>query len=241
MDEGDPTSSDANQEASELASVDDGSIRATSPSLNSTGTSMLTEMIRRSPPTLFEPTTSHDDEFSQPESQFDSVVVAPAIISQPHEGTPLLQKRAGEPAQPSNHLSRDIESLLIFPRHAFLALRARACEAFQRAWFLVKSPETWDRHWIVHNALEKPARYLPAIILGLLLNVLDALSYGMILFPLGQPIFAELGPDGISMFYVSCIVSQLVYSMGGSMFRGGGKDIQEPDVSRLIANLTSRL
>ena len=44
---------------------------------------------------------------------------------------------------------------------------------------------------------------------------------GMILFPLGQPIFAGLGPDGISMFYVSCIVSQLVYSCGGSIFKGG--------------------
>lgn len=43
----------------------------------------------------------------------------------------------------------------------------------------------------------------------------------MILFPLGQPIFANLGPDGISMFYVSCIVSQLVYSLGGSVFKGG--------------------
>ena len=43
----------------------------------------------------------------------------------------------------------------------------------------------------------------------------------MILFPLGVPIFAKLGPDGISMFYVSCIVSQLVYSLGGSIFRGG--------------------
>ena len=44
---------------------------------------------------------------------------------------------------------------------------------------------------------------------------------GMILFPLGEPLFADLGPDGISMFYVSCIVSQLVYSCGGSMFKGG--------------------
>lgn len=43
----------------------------------------------------------------------------------------------------------------------------------------------------------------------------------MILFPLGQPIFANLGADGISMFYVSCIVSQLVYSLGGSVFKGG--------------------
>lgn len=63
--------------------------------------------------------------------------------------------------------------------------------------------------------------YVPAVILGLLLNILDALSYGMILFPLGTPIFSSLGPDGISMFYVSCIVAQLVYSCGGSIFKGG--------------------
>ena len=44
---------------------------------------------------------------------------------------------------------------------------------------------------------------------------------GMILFPLNQSVFSELGPDGISMFYVSCIVSQLVYSFGGSIFKGG--------------------
>jgi len=43
----------------------------------------------------------------------------------------------------------------------------------------------------------------------------------MILFPLGQPIFEKLGSAGISMFYVSCIVSQLVYSCGGSVFKGG--------------------
>jgi len=43
----------------------------------------------------------------------------------------------------------------------------------------------------------------------------------MILFPLGQPIFEKLGSAGISMFYISCIVSQLVYSLGGSRFKGG--------------------
>ena len=43
----------------------------------------------------------------------------------------------------------------------------------------------------------------------------------MILFPLGQPIFENLGSAGISMFYISCIVSQLIYSGGGSIFKGG--------------------
>lgn len=42
----------------------------------------------------------------------------------------------------------------------------------------------------------------------------------MILFPLGDSLFEDLGPDGIAMFYVSCIVSQLTYSLGGSGFKG---------------------
>ncbi|KAK9462636.1 sulfate transporter family-domain-containing protein [Lipomyces oligophaga] len=66
-----------------------------------------------------------------------------------------------------------------------------------------------------------PLKYIPSVILGLLLNVLDGLSYGMILFPIGEPIFSSLGPEGLSMFYVSCIISQLVYSSGGSVFKGG--------------------
>jgi sulfate permease, SulP family len=74
---------------------------------------------------------------------------------------------------------------------------------------------------IWRNGVLDTVHRIPAVMLGLLLNILDALSYGMILFPLGQPIFSQLGPDGISMFYVSCIISQLVYSLGGSVFKGG--------------------
>ncbi|UNI21103.1 hypothetical protein JDV02_007121 [Purpureocillium takamizusanense] len=45
------------------------------------------------------------------------------------------------------------------------------------------------------------------------------LYIGMILFPLGNPIFAHLGSAGISIYYVSTIVSQLIFSTG-SIFRG---------------------
>lgn len=60
--------------------------------------------------------------------------------------------------------------------------------------------------------------YMPAVILGLLLNILDALSYGMIIFPITEPLFSHLGPTGMSMFYVSSIISQLIYSGGFSAF-----------------------
>jgi SulP family sulfate permease len=75
--------------------------------------------------------------------------------------------------------------------------------------------------WNVRQASSVAIGAVAAVFLGLLLNILDALSYGMILFPLGEQIFEKTGPDGISMFYVSCIVSQLVYSFGGSRFKGG--------------------
>ncbi|RHZ43933.1 hypothetical protein Glove_801g13 [Diversispora epigaea] len=74
---------------------------------------------------------------------------------------------------------------------------------------------------ILKNFFLNPISYIPAVILGLLLNLLDAISYGMITFPISNPIFADFGPDGISMFFVSCIVSQLIYSGGFSIFGGG--------------------
>lgn len=85
----------------------------------------------------------------------------------------------------------------------------------------LSNPKSWDGQVIWKEAVVYPASLVPAVLLGLLLNILDALSYGMILFPLGEPLFAHLGTDGISMFYVSTIISQVVFSCGGSIFKGG--------------------
>lgn len=82
------------------------------------------------------------------------------------------------------------------------------------------NPKSWDMRKIGKKIVLEPVSMLPAVFLGLLLNLLDALSYGIILFPLGEEAFKDLGPDGVSMFYVSCIISQLTYSTG-SIFRGG--------------------
>ncbi|KAK5120955.1 hypothetical protein LTR85_005739 [Meristemomyces frigidus] len=84
----------------------------------------------------------------------------------------------------------------------------------------VLSPKSWDFRQIGRTVVLQPVSTLPAVFLGLLLNLLDALSYGIILFPLGEEAFKDMGPDGVSMFYVSCIISQLTYSTG-SIFRGG--------------------
>lgn len=73
----------------------------------------------------------------------------------------------------------------------------------------------------VGAACREPIRLLPPVILGLLLNVLDGVSYGMITFPASSPIFANFEGDGVSMFFVTCVISQLVYTLGGSIFHGG--------------------
>ncbi|ODN79912.1 hypothetical protein L202_03801 [Cryptococcus amylolentus CBS 6039] len=73
---------------------------------------------------------------------------------------------------------------------------------------------------VVQGAVIEPIKTLPSVILGLLLNVLDGVSYGMILFP-ATPVFADYGSLGVSMFFMSCVVSQLVFSLGGSIFPGG--------------------
>lgn len=85
---------------------------------------------------------------------------------------------------------------------------------------VLSNPKGWDLQQVASTVIVAPVKTLPAVFLGLLLNLLDALSYGIILFPLGQDVFSEMGADGVSMFYVSCIVSQLVYS-SGSIFKGG--------------------
>lgn len=93
-------------------------------------------------------------------------------------------------------------------------------KAAKRTAVTLSNPKSWDGRKILQEAVIRPVGMLPSVFLGLLLNLLDALSYGIILFPLGEEVFSQMGADGVSMFYVSCIISQLVYSTG-SIFRGG--------------------
>ncbi|KAI9447202.1 sulfate transporter family-domain-containing protein [Lactarius psammicola] len=77
------------------------------------------------------------------------------------------------------------------------------------------------RKWVsrAKSTAAQAVRSVPAVTLGLLLNVLDGISYGMIIFP-ATGVFMDLGAMGVSMFFVSTIVSQLVYSAGASGFAG---------------------
>ncbi len=103
------------------------------------------------------------------------------------------------------------------PRRGDGGLLRRARQATQDSVTAVKKA-TW--HDVVDVLIKQPAQAVPAVILGLLLNVLDGVSYGMILFPASY-VFTDYGSIGVSMFFVSCIISQLTYSLGGSIFKGG--------------------
>lgn len=199
--------------------------------------SMLTHLLRTSPPDIHESTTS--DAISEYRSS------ERPQYSRLHLGSPNLI--AGSP------LSMSESSALLGGkggRRSYVASETHLQppgfdddrqglqhdhdveRQFSEAWLKKASLQilqqrvrtclkSFDRRTIWDKGIVDPALRIPAVILGLLLNILDALSYGTILFPLGQPIFEKLGPDGISMFYVSCIISQLVYSLGGSVFKGG--------------------
>lgn len=189
---------------------------STSSSHKSGPRSALTEMLRNSPPTEEE---SDDSDVDEEIATYgvNPVTIAKGIISQPNEQTPLLRKRS------AYGVVKDIESQKTStkPPSDSLNMAMRQCKAHtEQVLRVVTHPKSWNRHDIWNYGFRQPGSYIPPVILGLLLNILDALSYGMILFPLGNPVFAGLGPDGISMFYISCIVSQLTFSLGGSTFKG---------------------
>ncbi|KAF2747334.1 hypothetical protein M011DRAFT_56124 [Sporormia fimetaria CBS 119925] len=143
------------------------------------------------------------------------------------ERTPLLPKphlprTTGPPAQRRGGVKKTLSGHINTQR-----LRKRAGDTLAagrkqlvRAGSHLKDPKTYTKDAALAATLSS-LQMLSAVFLGLLLNILDALSYGYILFPLGVDMFSHTGPDGISIYFLSCVVAQLCYSLGLSMFRGG--------------------
>jgi hypothetical protein len=103
---------------------------------------------------------------------------------------------------------------------------------------------------VLDALVKQPVITLPAVILGLLLNVLDGVSYGMILlvvwgrmllphpparsivdvnppfdrFPASY-VFTDYGSIGVSMFFVSCVVSA-TSPIGATLIHGNGRPFQ---------------
>lgn len=224
------------QEASDLSfdgPLEEGSFDVAGPSI-------ISNMLRRSPPEIpgslagpdespasgrtlrVGPTTVDPNDWETHQKQGRQDVEADLLI----ETTPLLPVRSlPSPAMSDPGLDSDLEHQKFSqPRpwlSAFSNTGRRIAGAVSTLFDAARDqPASFDRKSLWDTLVVAPVSCLPAVVVGLLLNILDALSYGMILFPLGNPVFANLGPAGISIFYVSTIVSQLTFSTG-SIFKGG--------------------
>ena len=129
--------------------------------------------------------TATDVETSRPllSSRGPSGSSQTADVGEPSETTPLIRGRShtDRPVNGSNGFF-DVESQkravsepdgrLGPPRDAGLR------RGFVHLVQVLTQPKRWDRRAVWQNAVVAPISYLPAVTVGLLLNILDALSYG---------------------------------------------------------------
>lgn len=136
--------------------------------------SALTELIKNSPPTE-EGSHDSDEEEAVVTAGFHPVTVREGIISQPGEQTALLARRTAygsikdiESQKTSNEVQKRRKSLAI----------QQVKDRFGDIVRVARNPKSWNRHAIWEYGVRQPTSLVPPVILGLLLNVLDALSYG---------------------------------------------------------------
>lgn len=167
------------QEVSEPVSPDSSASSQKSPHVSS-----LSELIRRnSTPPEGSMDTNNTDEDELSDEGFHVVTVNKGIISQPSERTGLLLRNAisgrGESSDYNtiSDLERQPLSGTGVPSHVlFVAMDAR-----RHTYFVFKrlaNPKTWNWQAVWKYGIRQPLGYFPPVILGLLLNILDALSYG---------------------------------------------------------------
>lgn len=227
------------------------------------GPSVISNMLRRSPPESYQDRHEPQDPLhhglgqsprigGRPGSRRDgsNMLWAPnedIIPDEATEDTPLLKAKSNASSRRSHlgHINGDADPGEVdVESQKRLGPRKWLTGGANHVHSLIKSaarPKEWDGKALLETVVLDPVKALPAVFVGLILNILDALSYGMILFPLGNPIFANLGPAGISMFYVSTIVSQLTFSTG-SIFKGGvGSELIEvvPFFHNMASTITS--
>lgn len=136
--------------------------------------SALTELIRTSPPTE-EHSPGKDEDGSLATADVHPVTVREGIISQPSERTTLLGKRTAYDS------IKDLEGQQAArpePTNRLRNVLHRSKEQTARIVRLASNPKSWDRQNVLEYGVRQPASFVPPVILGLLLNVLDALSYG---------------------------------------------------------------
>ena len=136
--------------------------------------SALTELIKNSP--LIEEDGQVTDEGDSPTTAgVHPVTVREGIISQPSEQTSLLGKRTAYGS------IKDLEGQHVArpkPANRIRAALHRSQEQTARMIRVASNSKSWDRQLLLEYGFRQPASFVPPVVLGLLLNILDALSYG---------------------------------------------------------------
>lgn len=154
------------------------------------GPSILTSLLRRSPPqsrqeesperhASLEPKRSRSTEGGGDDDEEDGEGTV-----DPTENTPLLitTSRRSYQSNGRNSSTGDIEGQKPQPRkdwfHGAKKLGYSVEHKLVHAAKAATSPDVWNRKTLFRNVIVAPVACLPAVVVGLLLNVLDALSYG---------------------------------------------------------------
>lgn len=160
------------------------------PLYNSPGTSILTSMIRKSPPKASIPTeeeegfdTESDDEVDDESfSQRRLIVTSNGVKVDTTERSPLLKKYSSEPSHPDYLGGEPDVERQTFRRKSswpkFRNLISWPGKKSINSLRVIVNPKSWNRKTIWQNSVVTPVGYLPAVVVGTLLNILDALSYG---------------------------------------------------------------
>lgn len=197
LDQGDLTRHDSNsssrpeviQEVSEPTSP--GSSHSSQQSRHQ---SALAEMIRNSPPTEEDSDRTDEDE-SPATADVHPVTVREGIISQPSEQTTLLGKRTAYGSikdlegqrvarpEPMNRIRDAVQqSKAQIARIVRMASYPKSWEyrpgTLNYGCRMARPPDSWTRENVLKYGVRIPASFVPCVLLGLLLTILDALSYG---------------------------------------------------------------
>jgi SulP family sulfate permease len=150
-------------------------------------------MLKRSPPST-SPTSAegdHDDKSSPKNGvgednseQRRLIITSDGVRVDDSERTPLLGKDTTFETHHPDWIrgQQDLERQELRHRISWSKLRNITHWPKEKGLSIVRTvlnPKSWNRRAIVQKSVREPIGYLPAVILGLLLNILDALSYGM--------------------------------------------------------------
>lgn len=156
------------------------------------GTSAITTMLRNSPPhtsaftetELYEGERNNSQDSDGDSDQGRLIISRDGVRLDATERTPLLNKNIAYETHHPDWIreQQDIERQQFKRRVSWPKLRNLLGWPRERGVDILQSvlhPKSWNRKAIWQNAVKDPISYLPSVFLGTLLNILDALSYGM--------------------------------------------------------------